>query len=251
MRARLLFVPFATGALFLLAAQAQTPAVPQPGAQPALLTPPPGVTVITPAAPGAATQRVRGTVQEFDGPFLTLTVTGKKTITLGMTGATRIVRNRLLQIADLQVGSYVGIEALKGADNKLRAQGIRVYPPEARGAGEGLYPAAPDSQRFIVAGTISAFAPGGIGGVLSLSFHGAAPDTTGACVGRATGNGLGCSGAADVQFARGVPIMAIETGDGSQLQPGAMVSASATANPDGTLVATSVTIERDPIPKEH
>jgi hypothetical protein len=249
MRARLLLLPLATGAFFLLTAQAPVPAVPpQPGVPPA---PANGVTVITPSAPSTTVQRVRGTVAEFDRPFLTLSTGGKKTVTLGMTGATRIARNRLLQLSDLQVGTYVGIETLKGADGKFRAQGIRVYPPEARGAGEGLYPAAPDSPRFIVAGTISAISPGGIGGVLSLGFHGAAPDASGACIGRAAGNGLGCSGTADVQFARGVPIMAIEAGDGSQLQPGALVSASATANPDGTLVATSVTIERDPIPKEH
>jgi Domain of unknown function (DUF5666) len=248
MRARLLFLSLATGAL-LSSAAAQTPAVPAVPPQPAQ-APPPGVNIITPTAPGTATQRVRGTVQDFDGPFLTLKLAGRKTITLGMTGATRIVRNRLMKLTDLQPGWYVGVEAIKGSDGKLRAQAIRVYPAAARGTGEGLYPAAPDSPRLIVGGSITAVTPGGIGGVLSLSFHGAAPDATGACVGRAAG-GLGCSGAADIQFARGVPIMAIEAGDGSQLLPGATVSATTSANPDGTLVAVSVTIERDPIPKEH
>src|SRR5262249_15465886 len=151
-------------------------------------------------------------------------------VTLGMTVTTRIVRNRLLQLSDLRVGAYVGIEALKGSDGKFRAQGIRVYPPEARGAGEGLYPGAPDSQRFIVAGAITAITPGGIGGWLTLGFGGAGQDATGAGVGRAAESG--CTGGVDVQFARGVPIMAIEAGNGTELQPGAMVSASATANPD-------------------
>jgi hypothetical protein len=247
MRARLLLVTLATGALLSNGAQAQTaPAVPPQPGQPAVA---PGVNIISPTVPSAAIQRVRGTVQEFDGPFLTLAVTGKKTVTLGMTGTTRIVHNRLMQLSDLQIGTYVGIEALKGVDGKFRAQGIRVYPPGARGMGEGLYPAAPDSPRFIIAGAITAVALGGVGGTLSLGFRGAAADATGACVGHASESG--CSGSADIQFARGVPILSIEAGAGAQLVPGAMVSASATANPDGTLVATSVTIERDPIPKEH
>jgi hypothetical protein len=247
MRVRLLSL--AAGALLSSAAAAQTtPVVPAAPAQP-VQPAPPGVNIISPTAPSTATQRVRGTVAEFDGPFLTLKVTGKKTITLGMTGTTRIVRNRLMQLADLQPGTYVGIEAIKGADGKFRAQAIRVYPPGVRGAGEGLYPAAPDSPRFIVSGAITAATPGGIGGTLSLGFRGAAPDATGACVGHAAASG--CTGTVDVQFARGVPILSIESGDGSQLIPGALVSASALPNPDGTLVATSVTIERDPIPKEH
>jgi hypothetical protein len=246
MRARLLLLTLATGALLTMAAQAQTvPAVPPQPAQ----SPSPGVNIISPTVPGTASQRVRGTVQEFDGPFLTIEVPGKKTVTLGMTGTTRIVHNRLMQLSDLQVGTYVGIEALKGADGKFRAQGIRVYPPGARGVGEGLYPAAPDSPRLVVAGAITAITPGGIGGVLSLGYRGAAPDATGACVGHA--GEPGCSGSADVQFARGVPILSVEAGQGAQLIPGAMVSASATASPDGTLVATSITIERDPVPKEH
>ena len=254
MRARLLLLSLATGAL-LSSAAAQTPAVPavppQPGQNPAGLAPPPGVNVITPSAPpAAATQRLRGTVQEFDGPFLTLRIPGRKTVTLGMTVATRIVRNRLMQLSDLQAGWYVAVEALKGADGKLRAQGIRVYPPGVRGVGEGLYPSAPDSPRLIVAGSLAQVAPGGIGGTLSLGFHGAAPDASGACVGHAAG-AFGCTGTADILFARGVPIVSIEAGNGAQLVPGALVSASAAANPDGTLVAVSVSIERDPIPKEH
>ncbi len=60
----------------------------------------------------------------------------------------------------------------------------------------------------------------------------------------------GCNGAAAIQFARGVPIIAIEAGNTAQLLPGATVSVSAAPDATGTLVATSVTVERDaPPPK--
>ncbi len=152
-------------------------------------------------------------------------------------------------LADLQPGAYVGVAALKGADGKLRAQGIRVYPPAMQGQGEGEYPIDPaNPMRLLINGAITTATPGGIGGVVTVAFHGAAAAAATECTGRAAPGG--CSGAAEVQFARGVPIIAIEAGDTAQLLPGATVSVSAAPDATGTLVATTVTVERDaPPPK--
>jgi len=230
MRAR--FFTLVSGALLVLAAaQADPPAVPAVPSAPAMARP----------------QRFRGTLAEFDGPFLTLTLAGKKTVTLGMTTATRIVHNRALGLADLQPGNYVGVAALKGADGKLRAQGVRVYPPEMRGQGEGEYPIDPaNPMRLLINGAVTTAAPGGIGGVVTIAFHGAAAPAATECAGRAAPGG--CTGAAEIQYARGVPIIAIEAGDTSQLLPGATVFVSAAPDATGTLVATTVTIERDAPP---
>lgn len=238
MRARTDFITLVSGAVLLLAAaKADPPAVPAVPAAPPT------------AATGTAPQRFHGAVAEFDGPFLTLALGGKKTVTLGMTADTRLVHNRALQLAGLQPGSYVGVAALKGADGKLRAQGIRVYPPSMLGQGEGAYPIDPaNPMRLLINGTVTTATPGGIGGVVTVAFHGAANPPAGECSGRAVPGG--CSGAAEIQFARGVPIIAIESGDTSQLLPGATVSVAAAPDATGTLVATSVTIERDaPPPK--
>jgi len=246
MRARTGLITLVSGAFFLLAsAKADPPAVPAVPAAP--LTAP----LIAPrtATAGTAPQRYRGTLAEFDGPFLTLTLAGKKTVTLGMTAQTRIVHNRALMIGDLQAGSYVGVAALKGADGKLRALAIRVYPASMAGQGEGAYPIDPaNPMRLLINGAITSATPGGIGGVVTVAFHGAANPGATECIGRAAPGG--CSGAAQIQFARGVPIIAIEAGDTAQLLPGATLSVSAAPDATGTLVATSVTIERDaPPPK--
>lgn len=243
MRARFGFLLLVSGVSLLAAtaAPADPPAVP---AVPAVAAPPAG------PLPGAATQRVRGTLTEVDGPFLTLKTGERKTVVLGLTTDTRIVHNRSLQLADLQPGTYVGIAALKGADGKFRAQGIRAYPESMRGVGEGLYPTDPaNPSRLLINGTVSAATPGGVGGVVSVAFHGGV-SAAGAtdCSGRAVAGG--CTGSADVQFARGVPILSIEAGDVSLLLPGAVVSAIAAADAGGALVATSITVERDaPPPK--
>jgi len=238
MRARTGFLTLISGALLLLAsAKADPPAVPAVPAVPRTAT------------AGTAPQRYRGTLAEFDGPFLTLTLAGKKTVTLGMTADTRIVHNRALMLGDLQTGSYIGVAALKGADGKLRAQGIRVYPVSMVGQGEGEYPIDPTNpMRLLINGAVTSATPGGIGGVVTVAFHGAATAAGAECTGRAAPGG--CAGAAEIQFARGVPIIAIEAGDTAQLLPGATVSVSAAPDATGTLVATSVTIERDaPPPK--
>ena len=234
---------------------AQTPATP-PAQQPVLRPPvapatpaqPPVTTLPAAPAPGAATVRYRGTVQEFDGPFLTLKTTDKKTISIGITGATRIAHNRMLQLGDLQPGWYIGVAALKSADGKtLRAQGIRVYPASARGTGEGAYPIDPaNPARLLINGNVTEVKPGGVGGTLTIGFHGSQPQGSATCDGKAASGGQGCNGAAIIAYAKGVPIIAIEVGAFGQLLPAATVSVSAAPDAGGAMVATAITIERDP-----
>lgn len=256
MRARLTVLSLATGALVSLSAIAQTA---PPGA-PIILKPPPGVTPIPAQAPPAAVpgapavagaQRIRGVIQTFDGPFLTLKTTDKKIVTLGMTMATRIAHNRIAGFAGLAAGAYVSIAALLDKDKKLRAQGVRIYPENARGQGEGQYAVDAEGTRVLTNGVIAGFTPGGNGGALKVTFRGAV-NSPEPCTGRADPSGQGCNGTAEFQIARGIPIIAIETGDINQLLPGATISASVSPDANGTLVAVALTIEKDtPPPKAH
>lgn len=227
------------GALIMVQAGAvSAPAVPAvPQAQPLVLTPP-------------SAGRYRGSITEINGPFLTLKTTDKKTMTVGVTTSTRVIHNRLLQLSDLQPGWYVGLAAVKGGDGKLRASAIRLYPENMRGQGEGEYPIdQANPLRLFVGGSILSVAPGGIGGTLTLTFTGNAPDESGACTGHATA--VGCEATVEVLYARGVPIVSVEEGDPSLLQPGATVSVQVAPDINGTLVAAAITIERDaPIAKE-
>jgi hypothetical protein len=239
MRARTGLFTLVSGAFLLLG-----PATADPAAVPALPATPPAA-----VAPGTVEQHIRGTVTAFDGTFLTLKTTERKSVTLGVTTDTRIVHNRTLRLTDLGSGAYVGVALLKAADGKLRALGIRVYPATMRGQGEGEYPIDPaNPARLLLNGTIGTVTPGGIGGTLTVAFQGASASAAPDCTGRSAPGG--CSGSADIQFARGVPIISIEGGDVSLLLPGAFVSAAAAPDINGTPVATAITVERDaPAPK--
>lgn len=248
MRARTVAFSLVSGAFLLFtAAAAQTAAVPPLPGAPVQLIPPPGVAAPVPIEGPA--QHYRGTIQDLNGPFLTLKTTDKKSVTLGVTMQTRVIHNRMLKLTDLQAGAWALVAVLRGTDGKLRAQSVRVYPANMRGQGEGEYPANPaNPMRLVVGGAVTTVAPGGIGGVFTVAFHGIGADATGACMGHAIAGG--CDGAAEIQYARGVPIVAIEGGDLSLLLPGATVSAAAAPDANGTLVASGVTVERDaPPPK--
>jgi len=200
---------------------------------------------LLPVAVNAETppMRVHGVVNAFDGQYLTLTADSGKTMVLGLQPATRIVRNRMLTLADIKPGYFVGTVAMKSADGALHAQAVRVFPPAALGVGEGQYPMESNPSRIVTNAVVSSVTPGPSGGTLSLSFRGAGGEAE--CSGKAPSGGGGCSGNAQLVIARGVPIMAITEGDPSLLLHGAIVLAYATIDVTNLFTATSITVERD------
>jgi hypothetical protein len=193
----------------------------------------------------SAPLRVHGVVKQFDGQYLTMTADSGKKVVLGLQPATRIVRSRQMSLADIKSGDFVGTTAIRSADGTLRAQAIRVFPPDSPGMVEGQYSLEASSPRVVTNAVVSAVTSGPAGGTLSLTFHGAGMEGDTQCTGRAPEGGGGCEGTAELLIARGVPILAITTGDVSMLLPGAIVSAFATADATNLLNASSVTVEKD------
>ncbi|HEX4862280.1 MAG TPA: hypothetical protein VFV07_13665 [Rhizomicrobium sp.] len=198
-----------------------------------------------------APQRVRGTIEAYDPVSRMLTVTtGKtKTATVTLPANLRIVYDQRRKVADIKQGDFIGAAALKGADGKLRAQQVAVFPEELRGMGEGQYPMGdPASNRLMTNATVSgvaAAAPNN--GTVSVTYRGAEAGADGVCGGHASaaaGAG-GCSGDAQIVIAPGIPVIALMLGDETLLVPGAAVSVTAGATPEGTLQATRLTVEKD------
>ena len=189
-----------------------------------------------PATASPASQRVRGTIQAYDPASRILTVTTGKTATASVTlpANLRIVYDQRRKVADIKQGDYIGAAALKGADGKLRAQQVAVFPDELRGAGEGQYPMSDAaSNRLMTNATVSAVtAAAPNSGTVGVNFHGAAAGADGVCSGHANAaGGAGCTGDAQIVIAPGIPVIALMLGDETLLVPGAAVSviASTTA----------------------
>jgi hypothetical protein len=195
-------------------------------------------------------QRVKGTIAAFDPATGTLSVDtpDHKTVSLALQAATRVVYDQRRRLADIKAGDFVGVGALRGADGKLRAQQVVVFPESMRGVGEGQYPMGdPASNRLMTnASVVNVAGYTSANGSLELSYKGATANPDGSCSGRASAaGGAGCTGTADIAIAKGVPVIAIVAGDQSLLVPGAAVLALVHAAADGSITCPALTVEKD------
>ena len=182
-----------------------------------------------PGAPQAPPTRVRGMVEALDGQ--TLTVKSREgpivTIALAPNFAVRSVLKRSL--ADIKAGDYVASTSVRGADGRLHAIEVHIFPEAMRGVAEGqsAWDLVPGSlmTNATVSG-ISAAPPGQSAGgqTLKVTYKG---------------------GEAEVSVGPEVPVVTYGPGDASLLKPGAAVFVIARPGPDGRLAAPQVTAEKD------
>jgi hypothetical protein len=216
------------------------------------------------AAPPSPPKLIKGTIVLFDATAqsLTVKVSDSQSVTVGMLPNTNIVYDEMRSLADIKEGDFVGSAALKGADGKLHAQEVHIFPASMRGAGEGQYgmgdanpnrsmtnatvsgvTRAPTSSKRSMTNAMVAKAPGA-SGAMALTFHGAS-DTGGVCSGPAAqaAKDAGCTGSAEIVVAPGVPVVALVPGDRSLLLPGKAVSMFVVTGKDGKPVALGMTVE--------
>lgn len=196
----------------------------------------------------AETVHIHGVVQAFDGNTLTIKADSGKSALVAIVPQTRIVRSRTMTLSALKSGDFVATLSMQDAKGDLRVQSVRVLANSLSAADEGQYKLDSNPSRIVTNGTVSAVSPAA--NTLSLTFHGAGGDGTTSCTGRALPGGTGCTGNANLLIARGVPIIAVTSGDTSLFLPGAVVSVSATSDAANLLSASGVSIERDGKPAQ-
>jgi hypothetical protein len=222
------------GALFASPAAAQTSAPPQAS---------------TAAQAAPAPHRVRGTIVSFDGTILTVRADTGGTVTASVLPTTTYLFNEPRKMTDLHVGDFIGSAALLGADGKLHAQEVRIFPESLRGMGEGQYSMGDNNpNRSMTNATVSEVtAISTTAGAMKLKFHGAGTADSAACTGHAAKDGNGCVGQTEISVAPGIPILAYTVGDQSALVPGAAISALVAPGPDGTWVVPRLLVEHNGI----
>ena len=83
------------------------------------------------------TQRLRGTVQSFDGGTLVVKERSGEVLSLVLADTFSVNEVLPIELSAVQAGSYVGAAAMPAADGTLRALEVLVFPEAARGTGEG------------------------------------------------------------------------------------------------------------------
>jgi hypothetical protein len=86
------------------------------------------------------TQRLRGTVQSFDGSTLVVAERGGTVVSLVLAENFSVNEVVPIEPTAIAAGSYIGTAALAGPDGTLRALEVLVFPEAARGSGEGHVP---------------------------------------------------------------------------------------------------------------
>ena len=175
---------------------------------------------------------VIGKVRSLAGNVLTLGTLDHGDLNVNLGPGTHVVVNRPGTLADVSAGAFIGTTAVAGADGRLRASEVHVFPEALRGTGEGHYPWGTAPATTMTNGSVRSMTNGSV-----------AARTPGA--GDAAGVSLDVTykgGQTQVEVAPDVPVVVIVLTDTSLLTPGTQVLAIGQPDASGGLAANLVAI---------
>ncbi|MGA2087702.1 MAG: hypothetical protein ABSG66_02170 [Stellaceae bacterium] len=178
-----------------------------------------------PPAPSPTPIIIRGTVDGLNGQSLVVNMRGggKATIALASNYVVRAVVRRPL--GSIKPGDYVASTSVKGADGKLHAVEVHIFPEASRGVGEGQRPADLMPNSLMTNATVGKVTKTANGGrVLTVTYKGQS---------------------SDVIVGPKVPVVTYVPGDASLLKRGKYVVIFAQKYPDGSLTSRLLNAEKN------
>ena len=154
----------------------------------------------------APTQRLRGTVESFDGNLLVMKERSGETLRLALADNFAVNEVLPIELTAIQPNSFVGIASMPQADGGLRALEVLVFPEAARGSGEGHYPWDLQPGSMMTNATVADVAAVAQGRQLRLRYK---------------------DGEKTVSVPAEVPVVTFKPGDKTLLVPGAKVMVTA------------------------
>jgi len=88
----------------------------------------------------APPQRLRGSIESFDGTTLVFKQRNGEVVQLALAENFAVNEVVPIELSAIQPNSFVGIASMPAADGTLNAIEVLVFPEAARGTGEGHYP---------------------------------------------------------------------------------------------------------------
>jgi hypothetical protein len=174
--------------------------------------------------PAAKPSRIRGDIVSLDGDVLKVHRRSGDTVSIDVKPAVSVSAVKLMQLADIKPGSFVGTTTITGTDGKLTATEVHVFPESARGTGEGHYAWDLGPNSSMTNANVDTVVQGTSGRNLKLSYKG--------------GNN-------EVTVPPNVPIVTFTPAARTDLTPGKKVFVVATAASQGAFVAQRVVVEKD------
>lgn len=178
---------------------------------------------LTSPALAQTVEHVRGTIKSFSDHTLVIDTREGGTATITLAPKFSVGAVVPATMADAKKGAYIGAAAVGPKDN-LRATEVLIFPPAAKGAGEGHYPWDLGPGVSMTNGTVDAEVTGTDGRELTVV---------------AKGETL------KIDVRPGTPIVAFAPGSAAMLTPGTHVFIGAKKAADGTLTAARVNAGKD------
>lgn len=175
-------------------------------------------------APQGIPTSVRGSIIKLQGRSLTVKTRDGSQATILLAPDYRVQSLVRKTLSDIHAGDFVGSTSVPGADGKLHAVEVHIFPEARRGAGEGQYPWDLRPQSLMTNATVTGIAKAPQGQILSVNYK---------------------NGTAQVIVGPETPIVATVPATPRDLKRGKAVYVFARKGTDGTLTATSVTVEKN------
>lgn len=175
----------------------------------------------TPAHAAAAAQTTTGTIDSVGTGVLTLTSTAGARVQVMTTAETFVLDRLSARLEDIKVGDFIGVAARKEAGGALTAVSINIFAPALRGRiREGQFPM--ESGDIMTNAVVTQYVSRVAGRTVSLAITG---------------------GVATITVPPGAEIHRLVLIAPSDLRAGMRVTVRGSANPDGSMTASSVTVE--------
>jgi hypothetical protein len=180
--------------------------------------------------------RIRGTIEQVDGPVLTVKSREGDTLKVKLADDAKVLALVRASPSDIKPGAYVGSTAMPTANGGWDAVEVHIFPESMRGVGMGDRPFDYKPKSTMTNGTVDQVTSG---------------ETTGA-VAKTEGPTITIEYQNSVKQIRLTPDTVIVTyapGSKDELKPGAKIFISAaTPQPDGSLMTARVNVGRGVTP---
>ena len=196
---------------------------------------------LSPASAQQKSVRVRGTIEQVDGPVLTVKSRDGDTLKVKLTDDAKVTALIKASLADIKPGSYVGATAMPEPDGSWKAVEVHIFPDAMRGVGEGDRPWDLRPKSTMTNGSVGNVSNGHIAG-----------GTVGGTATTAGGETLSINyqgGEKKIEVMPATVIVTYAPGSKDELKPGAQIIVTgATRQADGALMAARINVGRGVTP---
>jgi hypothetical protein len=183
-----------------------------------------GVTPTLAQNPPVASSRATIQTVSADGSTLKVHTRAGEDQAIHLNPKTRFVLVVPAQLTDVKPGSFIGVAALPGDGNELKAQEVHIFPEAMRGTGGGFRPFDLGPKSSMTNGNISARVDATTGPKLTVTYKG---------------------GEQTIVVDPKTPIVGFEPGAQTDIKPGAAIIARGPKQADGSIEAGFVLVGKD------